>query len=368
MAKITRVEIMMVDLKPTNVRVDAIQSFVSQETPLVRITDSDGAIGVGYSYTIGTGGHAVIDLLRRTFAPALIGRDPAHIERIWRDLLYLSHATSVGAITSLALAAIDIALWDMKGKKACLPLHVLAGGAHDSRPLYTTEGGWLHLPIEAIVENILNAQADGFKGAKIKVGLSVAEDVQRLKAAREAVGDTFEIFTDVNQALTLDMGLRRAAAYAPYGIGWLEEPFPADDIASHKVLSDHSHIPVAVGESLYSLRQFNAYLAAGACSIVQVDVARVGGITPWLKVAHMAESFNVAVCPHFLMEIHVALCCAVPNAHWVEYIPQLESITIEGMNIGEGLAYPSLEPGIGIQWDWKAIAASRVDDATFTVS
>ena len=145
MAVIERVEIRMVNLQPKVKRVDAIQSFVSQETPFVRIWDLDGAVGTGYSYTIGTGGHAIVELLARSLCPALIGRDPAMVEQIWRDLLFRTHATTVGAITSLALAAIDTALWDLRCRKAGLPLHVMAGGAQERIRLYTTEGGWLHL-------------------------------------------------------------------------------------------------------------------------------------------------------------------------------------------------------------------------------
>src|SRR5271154_5751764 len=159
MATIARVEICMVELQPKVKRVDAIQSFVSQETPIVRVTDSDGAVGVGYTYTIGTGGPAVIELLARTLAPALLARDGAQVEKIWRDLLFLTHATSVGAITSLALAAIDTALWDLRCRKAGLPLHVMAGGAKDKVRLYTTEGGWLHLPTEALIGDAFQAQA-----------------------------------------------------------------------------------------------------------------------------------------------------------------------------------------------------------------
>src|ERR1700712_2389574 len=153
MARIERIELRMVDLPPKVKRTDAIQSFVSQETPIIRITDSDGAIGTGYSYTIGTGGPAILSLIEKTFVPALIGREAGMIEQIWRDLLFLTHATSVGAITSLALAAIDTALWDLKARKTGLPLHILAGGAQEKIRLYTTEGGWLHLPAQAIVED-----------------------------------------------------------------------------------------------------------------------------------------------------------------------------------------------------------------------
>ena len=149
MARIVRVEALMVDLKPKVERTDAIQSFVSQETPIVRITDADGAVGTGYSYTIGTGGPSVMALIERTLGPALVGRDGAMVEQIWRDLFFLTHATTVGAITSIALAAIDTALWDLRCRKAGLPLHVMAGGARESVPLYTTEGGWLHIETAA---------------------------------------------------------------------------------------------------------------------------------------------------------------------------------------------------------------------------
>src|SRR4051795_8370849 len=158
MAKITRIELLMVDLQPKVKRVDAIQSFVSQETPIVRITDADGAVGTGYSYTIGTGGPSVMELLKRTLAPTLIGREALEIERIWRDLLFLTHATSVGAITSIALAAIDTALWDLKCRRQNEPLHRMAGGAQARLPLYTTEGGWLHIETPALVDDAVAAK------------------------------------------------------------------------------------------------------------------------------------------------------------------------------------------------------------------
>ncbi len=369
MAKIVRIEALMVDLVPKVKRTDAIQSFVSQETPIVVVTDSDGATGMGYSYTIGTGGPSVMKLIEKTLAPALIGREANEIERLWRDLMFLTHATTVGAITALAQAAIDTALWDLRCRRAGLPLHVMAGGAQESLPLYTTEGGWLHLEPAALVEDALRAKEAGFGGAKIKVGRKhVSEDVARLSAVREACGAGFEIMTDANQAFTVDEAIRRARHYEALDIAWFEEPLPADDLGGHARLARQTTVPVAVGESLYSPLHFREYLAAGACSIVQVDVARIGGITPWLKVAHLAETFNVPVCPHFLMEIHVALCCAVPNARWVEYIPQLDSLTTRGMAMTGGRAYPSQEAGLGIAWDMEAVRRMAVPGSTFTVA
>lgn len=356
MSLIERVEIFQVDLPPTVVRTDAIQAFVQQETPIVRITCTDGAQGVGYSYTIGTGGSSVVALLRDHLAPRLIGRDPAGIERLWKELYFATHATAVGAITSLALAAIDTALWDLRCRRAGLSLAQAAGGAQERIPVYTTEGGWLHLSTAQLVEEGLQAKEAGFRGVKMKVGKPhVAEDVARLAALRGAVGNEFEIMVDANQAFTISEARRRADAFAPFGLAWLEEPLPAEDLGGHVELAAHASMPIAVGESIYSIQHFREYLERDACSIVQADCARIGGITPWLKVAHLAEAFNVAVCPHFLMELHVSLAGAVPNAAWVEYIPQLDAITTSRLTIQDGYALVPTEAGLGIAWDFAAI-------------
>ena len=362
MTRITAVEVWRVDLPPPVPRSDAIQSFVVQETPMVRITCDDGSQGTGYSYTIGTGGSSVTALLADHLAPRLVGRDPACIEAIWRDLLFATHATSVGAITSLALAAVDTALWDWRCRRDGQPLWKAAGGAKPRTPVYTTEGGWLHLPTDAIVQDTVAAQASGFQGAKIKVGLPrMADDVARLAAVRAAVGDGFEIMVDANQCFTLSEALRRAAAYADLGIAWFEEPLPADDLDGHARLAAASAVPIAVGESLYSPGQFADYVARGACSIVQVDVARVGGITPWLKVAHLAECRNLMVAPHFLMELHASLTAAVPAARWVEYIPQLDAVASSRLAIEDGCAIAPDQPGLGIDWRWDEIERRTVD-------
>ncbi|WP_088286821.1 mandelate racemase/muconate lactonizing enzyme family protein [Ideonella sp. A 288] len=356
MTTITQVELLHVDLPPPVPRSDAIQSFVTQETPFVRITCDDGSQGIGYSYTIGTGGSSVMALLRDHLAPRLIGRDPALIEQLWRELMFHTHATTVGAITSLALAAIDTALWDWRCRRDGQPLWVAAGGAKPRIPVYTTEGGWLHLPTDTLVRETVAAQAAGFLGAKLKVGKPhVSEDVARLKAVRQAVGDGFELMVDANQCFTLSEALRRAPRYAELGIAWFEEPLPADDITGHARLAAASEVPIAVGESLYSTTQFAAYVQQGAASILQVDVARIGGITPWLKVAHLAEAFNLAVCPHFLMELHVSLCAAVPSAAWVEHIPQLDAVADSRLAIVDGHAVAPDTPGLGIQWRWDEI-------------
>ncbi len=299
----------------------------------------------------------MVALLRDHLAPRLIGRDPAAIEAIWKSLFFATHATAVGAITALALAAIDTALWDLRCLAAQKPLWLEAGGAQAAVPVYTTEGGWLHIDSQALVDDALAAKAAGFGGSKIKVGRPhVAEDVARLGAVRAAVGNDFEIMVDANQAFTVAEAIRRARQYEAFDLAWFEEPLPAEDMDGHVRLAASTSLPIAVGESIYSLSHFREYLQNRACAIVQADVARIGGITPWLKVAHLAEAFNMAICPHFLMELHVSLCAAVPNAAWVEWIPQLDAIATSRLAVQNGKALAPQAPGLGIEWDWAAIA------------
>jgi len=361
MTAIIAVRASLIDLEVETVRTDAVQSFLKQETIFVEVDTADGLTGIGYSYTIGTGGRAVLSMLRDHLTDRLIGLDSRNVEAIWADLMWSTHATVVGAITSLALAAVDTALWDLRAKRAAQPLWQIAGGYRREVPLYDTEGGWLHLPTEDLVAGALESQARGLRGVKLKVGKpDVMEDRERLLAVRAAVGPQLHIMVDANQSMTAAEAIRRAAAFEDAGLYWFEEPLPADDVSGHARLAQMTTIPVAVGESLYSVGQFRDYLHREAAGIVQVDVARIGGITPWLKVAHLAEAYNVAVCPHFLMELHVSLVAAIPNGAYVEHIPQLRAITRTELLIEGGMAVAPAEPGLGIDWDADAIDARRV--------
>ena len=351
----------LADIAVETVRTDAVQSFIKQETVFVDLVTDDGNRGTGYAYTIGTGGTSVLAMLRAHLLPRLIGVDARQIEYLWHDLFASTRATTVGAITSLALAAVDTALWDLRCLRAREPLWRVAGGFRREVPLYDTEGGWLHLSTDELVSGALAAQAAGWPGVKLKVGKPhVTQDVERLRAVREAVGPELEIMVDANQSMTAAEARRRAAAFEPLDLAWFEEPLPADDVSGHAVLARSTSTPIAVGESLYSVAQFRDYLHREAASIVQVDVARVGGITPWLKVAHLAEAFNVHVCPHFLMELHVSLVAAIPNGRYVEHIPQLRAITRDQLRIETGHAIAPDAPGLGIAWDRDAIDDRRV--------
>jgi L-alanine-DL-glutamate epimerase-like enolase superfamily enzyme len=360
--RIVKAEAFLCDVEVETVRTDAVQSFAKQETIFVDIETEDGLVGTGYSYTIGTGGRAVLRLLRTDLLDLLIGEDARQVEAIWQKLFWSTHATAVGAITSLALAAADVALWDIRCKAAGQPLWLLAGGANPAVPLYDTEGGWLQLSTEELVTGALESKARGWPGVKLKVGKPRgSEDLERLRAVREAVGPEMDIMVDANQSMTYAEAKRRARMFEEVDIFWFEEPMPAEDITGHARLAASTSVPVAVGESLYSPSHFREYLQSGGAGIVQVDASRIGGITPWLKTAHLAEAFNVKVAPHFLMELHVSLAAAVPNALYVEHIPQLRAITTREIRTAGGQAVPPSDPGIGIAWDRGAMEKMRVE-------
>lgn len=364
MSAIKRVEISLANLPPLVQRTNAVRSMTSQETPIVRVFDDAGVEGIGYSWTHGSGGSAIVALLRDRLVPRLIGQEADRIEAVWADMFRATQALSIGPVTSLAIAAIDIALWDLKGKKTGQSLWRMAGGAKDRLPAYTTDAGWLQFELPAVLGNVARDREAGFLASKLKVGKpTLGEDLARLRAVRKAVGDDYELMVDANQCFSFSEGVRRAHAFEECNLGWIEEPFPAEDVEGHAKLRAGTSTPIANGESLYHPGQFRDYFQRGACSITQPDIARIGGITPWMKVAHMAEANNIAVCPHYLMELSLSLACGVPNGAWLEYIPQLELITDSRIELKDGSAVVWDRPGTGIEWNEQAIAKYAVMDS-----
>jgi len=358
---IIRAEARLINIAVETPRTDAVQSFLSQETPLVEIETSDGVVGLGYTYTIGTGGRAVLSMLQDHLLPRLLGMDATRIAHIWNDLFSSTRATTVGAITSLALAGVDTALWDLRGRREGQALWRMVGGHRQSAPVYDTEGGWLHLDQDELVRTALESVERGMRGVKIKVGRpTAAEDAERLRAVRDAVGSRMDIMVDANQSFDLAEAQRRASHYGDIGISWFEEPMPAELVSAHAQLQRLIDTPVAVGESMYSVGQFGEYALQRACGVVQVDVARIGGITPWLKVAALAEATGLAVCPHFLMELHISLAGATPNLRYVEHIPQLRGVMREALRLEDGVLWASDAPGIGIDWDYDQLDNLRI--------
>ena len=235
-------------------------------------------------------------------------------------------------------------------------------------PLYDTEGGWLHLSIDELVAGALAVAAQGPAAASRSRSASrrPARTRERLAAVRDGHRTRRDLMVDANQSMTATEAIRRARRSSTDSTSaGSRSRCPPTTSKATCAWPARPPTPIAVGESMYSIAQFREYLDRGAAGIVQVDVARIGGITPWLKVAHLAEAFNVHVCPHFLMELHVSLVAAVPNGRYVEHIPQLRGITRTEMTIEDGRALAPETVGLGIDWDRDAIE-NRIVSMTTT--
>src|SRR5581483_10690254 len=207
-----------------------------------------------------------------------------------------------------------------------------------------------------------NIVKGGFRGTKMKVGKATpAEDTERIAAVREVLGPHRRLMIDANERFTSAEAIRRARMWEPYDLFWFEEPLPAEDTFGHARLREQTSIPIAIGESLFSRYQFRDYVTAGGASILQPDACRCGGITEWLKVAHLADCHNMQVSPHFVMELHLPLVAAIPNGLFVEYIPSLDPVLGEPLKLVDGHFIPSEEPGLGIPFDWERLNQFRAN-------
>lgn len=334
---------------------DSIHSLKHVEVVACKLKTSDGIEGLGFTYTIGTGGFAIKSVIDSIFQKMLVGRDPGHINKIWEEMWESTHAVGRGGITTHAMAAVDIALWDIKGKTLGKPLYKLLHGSNKGIPLYDTNSGWLHYSEKQLVSSALQVLKEGFRGFKIKVGRkTLKEDVDRIHAVGNALNNRIPLMIDANQVWSKEEAMRRGKAFDRLGVFWYEEPLIAEDIWGHSELAKALAVPVAVGETIFTKQEFENYTRIGACDILQPDVCRVGGVTEWMEVAKIAEAHGLKVSPHFVMDLHPSLVASIPNGLFVEYIPWLRKLFREPPKINNGLIFPSDKPGIGLELEPKA--------------
>ena len=254
-----------------------------------RVRTADGAEGLGFSYSKRAGGPGLYAHAREV-APELIGEDPSDIGRLWEKLAWAGASVGRGGLAVQAIAALDVALWDLKARRAGLPLAKLLGAYRDGVPCYNTSGGFLSSSLEAVLGNAHKSLALGIGGIKIKVGHpDSAVDIGRVQAVREAIGPAVPLMVDANQQWTRAKALRIGRILEAYDLTWIEEPLDAHDAEGHAALAAALDTPVATGEMLTSVAEHERMIRAGAADFIQPDAPRVGGITPFLKVLAMAE-------------------------------------------------------------------------------
>jgi L-alanine-DL-glutamate epimerase-like enolase superfamily enzyme len=329
----------------------------------VHIKTDEGVEGLG----TGTGGPAVRAVIERNLKDLLVGEDPFAIERLWEAMFWRVRGFGRKGVAFGAISCIDVALWDLKAKALGVPLYRLLGTYRDSVPIYGS-GGWTHFNERDLIEEQSSYVERGIPRIKMKVGKdfgrSEREDVQRLAAVRKAVGDDVEIYIDANNGYYAKQAITMARRFEEFNVGWFEEPVLADDIEGLAAVAKATSIPIATGEHEYTKFGFKDLIARGGADIVQPDVGRVGGVTEWMKVGHLAHAFNLPVAPHAFQLVHLHLACATPNLKVVEYL----GISEEGDNIWytdvpkpvNGMLSPFPDrPGLGLELNPDSVEKYR---------
>lgn len=357
--RIADVDTALYRIPPTRPLGNALFTYTTFEYVIAEVKADDGQRGTGWAYTVGMGGTAVKATIDDYLAPYLRGRPALQTVQTHSELCRLLSPVA-GTTSSLAIAALDIALWDLKAKVAGLPLYQLLGGARD-RVAVCASGIDLNYSMEELAEEVAEWVQHGYGAVKVKVGKpTIAEDVTRLETVREQLPAGIALMVDANQAWSAAEAVRRARAFEPLDIGFLEDPLPVSDTAGYRQLRARSAIPIAGGETLWSLAAFEPLISGEGLDIVRNDVCRLSGITEWLRVAHLAEAHHLTSAPHFVEEIAVHLGCAVTAVDSIEHVPASRllnaGVVPEASPVKDGHVAPPPDPGHGIVFDRERLA------------
>lgn len=316
----------------------------------------DGRIGDGFSWTPQIGARAVLSLLRNEIREAVIGR-PAHPQAVWDALWWHLHEAGGGGLTTMAMAGVDLALWDLVAVGAGHTVVDQIGRRREQVPVYGS-GVNLHYSLDELSEQARRWRDLGHPAVKVKVGSpDLHRDVERVGAVRDIVGPEVRLMVDANQRWNLPGARRAVAALSRFDLHWVEEPLPSDDIEGYARLREAVDVPIALGENVYTGYQFRDLLIRGAVDVVQPNLVRVGGITPFLRIAELAATFDVPVAPHLLIEASGQLACCLPLPSMVE---DVEGASFEALGllaepgpivVEAGLVSPRGSPGLGLRFE-----------------
>jgi D-arabinonate dehydratase len=366
--RIKRVEAFAISIPLPAPVSDAVRVITHRDHYFVRVTTDDGLTGTGF--TLGYDASlAMVALTDVIYRPILVNADPMASSQLWSEMYRQSIQAGRRGAALRAISAIDIALWDLRGQYARLPVMQLIG-THATRLRCYATGGYFRdgQSLDDVAREYTHYRDLGFGAAKLKVGkYSGAEDARRLRAVRQAVGDDFEILLDANggwaDAPTAIAAMQRMEASRPY---WIEEPVRADNVAAMARIAEALDIPVATGELEATRWAFADLLERGAADILQPDATVCGGVTEWLRIAHMAAAFDIPVAPHYNWDVHTQLLACVPNGLFIEYFVRSSGVKVfddvlqNPMDVSEGTITPRADPGFGWRFREDRIQQLRI--------
>ncbi len=354
--------------RPVAIR-NGLHTYSDVTLIVVNVRTDEGLTGIGFG-----GGSAPgpkrIELFSdsvENFTPLLIGQDPMNVERLWHEM-WVPKLVGRRGLTTRAISALDIALWDLRGKITGQPLHRLLGGFRDRVPAYIAggyyaEGKGLKELAQEMEENLQR----GARAIKMKIGgESMAVDAERVRVVRDTIGPDIKLMVDANCAYRAHEAIRVARLIEPYDVFWFEEPVQPDDYDGHARLAASTIIPIATGENEYTRYGFRDLISHGSASILNADATVLGGITEWMKVAALTQAHHLDIAPHGRQDVHVHLVAAVPNGLIVEYYdshfdPMWGQVTTETVTIdADGYLAPPDGPGLGVELNYDALNRYRV--------
>jgi L-alanine-DL-glutamate epimerase-like enolase superfamily enzyme len=365
--RITQLETELLRLplsRPVTPPTDSKRGHLDHVFLLIVYLDTDaGHRGLGYAFSLQGGGRALKVIAQDDLAPLLVGEDPLDHERLAAKVYWRLQSIGRRGLVAQAYSAVDLALWDLKGKTAGLPLYKLLGGARESAQVYGSDIGWLWMSPDEIIEAAHAYLDQGMMGIKLKVGNANPEvDAERVTRVREVLGEDIWLAVDANQRYDYGTALSMGHFFEEeIGADWFEEPISCEDVEGHVRLAERLEIPIAAGETLFGGDEFRSYLERGALDVVQPDVTRVGGITPFLKIAALAEQHQRPITPHLLPEVSVHLACGLPQVRMVEYMPWLYPAFVDPPAVVNGQMVPPQRPGLGLEIRDDAIEKYRVE-------
>lgn len=370
-SKIEKVEARTVRLPLQTATAFSTRNVLHRDYALVRVTTADGLSGIGFCYGGSAAGRLASDAVRTLMAPAILGQDSHRTAGLWEQMYAESILQGRTGSAMRALSAVDVALWDRNARAAGLPLHrYLGANAETHVPAYASGGYYLEGKTpEDLGRELAGYAAQGFRAVKMKVGgLGEAEEEARIAAAREAIGPDVLLMLDANNAWRdVPTALRFMRRFEPYDPYWIEEPFSPDDIQSHAALAELTSITVAVGEIEAGRWRFRDLIEQGAAAIIQPDAAVCGGITEFRRIAALAETYAVPLCPHWFHDLHVHLVAASPAGQFVEFFPDnavlnFRDLVDTQLVVENGLIALPAGPGLGFGFDAAVIENHAQDD------